>query len=307
MNLIKEKDHAHRRMIVHQHYPDADDFRLAYTKIRNKVTSLTRKEIRQHEISIATQAKEKPKLIWAYANRKLKTRSGVSPLLKDVNDASSMVHTNSEKAQVLQDQFCSVFTAEPQEQALPELNFRCENEMPNIVFLVESIAKKLKALKAGKSGGTDELQSEMLKHLADLLAAPLAKLFKLSYTSGVLPADWKTSIVSPIFKKGARKIAANYRPVSLTCILCKVMESLVREAVIQHAITQELLSSKQYGFVGGRSTTLQLLSYVDELAETMADGGVTDVIHLDFAKAFDSVPYDLEPCWLTSINWFLSR
>ena len=69
------------------------------------------------------------------------------------------------------------------------------------------------------------------------------------------------------------------------------MECVVKEAILEHMISNNLLSKKQYGFISGRSTVTQLLNYLDKCAATMAQGGVTDAIYLDFAKAFDTVPH----------------
>ena len=69
------------------------------------------------------------------------------------------------------------------------------------------------------------------------------------------------------------------------------MESLIKEAVMHHILSNKLLSPKQYGFISGRSTVTQLLRYLDKCVETMVKGGVTDTIYLDFAKAFDTVPH----------------
>ena len=84
-------------------------------------------------------------------------------------------------------------------------------------------------------------------------------------------------------------MAENYRPVSLTSIVCKLLESVVREAVLDHLCCNDLLSNKQFGFIGGRSTTLQLLTFLDECVKTLARGDTVDTVYLDFSKAFDTV------------------
>ena len=70
-----------------------------------------------------------------------------------------------------------------------------------------------------------------------------------------------------------------------------MVETFIREKIMKHLIDENLLSSKQYGFISGRSTTLQLLNYIDKCVKTIAEGGVIDTIFFDFAKAFDSVPH----------------
>ena len=78
--------------------------------------------------------------------------------------------------------------------------------------------------------------------------------------------------LSPIFKKEARNKAENYRPISLTSIVCKMMESFVKDSILTQIRTDNLLSSKQYGFTNGRSTTAQLSSYLDKSIDTILSG-----------------------------------
>ena len=127
--------------------------------------------------------------------------------------------------------------------------------------------------------------------LTDDIAGPIALLFNLTIKYGIVPKDWKWAYVSPIYKKGPRTNAENYQPISLTSILCKIMECFVRERVMKHLLEKKLLSTKQYGFISGRSTIVHLLSYLDKCVKTIVDGGVVDTIYLDFAKAFDTVPH----------------
>ena len=98
--------------------------------------------------------------------------------------------------------------------------------------------------------------------------------------------------VSPIFKKGARNKAEKYRLKSLTSIVCQLMESFVENSIITHMRAENLLSSKLCDFINGRSSSTQLLSYLDKCTDTIVSGGVVDTIYFDFAKAFDSVPHE---------------
>ena len=151
--------------------------------------------------------------------------------------------------------------------------------------------KKLLALNPSKSCGPDQMHPRMLKELANEIAPALTELFNKSLEEGVVPLDWRVAAVSPIFKKGKKCMAENYRPVSLTSIVCKVLEGLVREAMIEYLTARNLLSPKQFGFLGKRSTMLQLLTYLDYCSEAIGKGLSVDAIYLDFQKAFDTVPH----------------
>ena len=106
-----------------------------------------------------------------------------------------------------------------------------------------------------------------------------------------IPEEWKQANVSPIFKKGQKHLAENYRPISLTSIVCKLMETFIKRELMTHLVNLNLLSPMQFGFISGRSTTTQLLNYLDKCIEVIVNGGMVDSIYLDFVKAFDSVPH----------------
>jgi hypothetical protein len=113
-----------------------------------------------------------------------------------------------------------------------------------------------------------------------------------SLITSELPDDWLTAYVSAIYKNGKRDLGQNYRPISLTCIACKIMESIIRDKIMHHMKSNDLFSHKQYGFINGRSTTLQLLKCMEIWCDILDSGGIVDVVYLDFAKAFDTVPHN---------------
>ncbi len=106
--------------------------------------------------------------------------------------------------------------------------------MPPMVFTPDSVMKILQSLSPHKAAGPDELQ--ILRALAPFITEPLAELFNLSLLTTEVPEDWRSATICPIFKKGDRKVTGNYRPVSLTSIVCKVMESAMKEAIMSHLL-----------------------------------------------------------------------
>ena len=288
---IKAKNKKHRTWISSISFNDRDRARKDFAKARNKVKNLLRKAKRNYEKEIALHSKSNPKCFWEYTRSKMKTKCGIAPLLSDPNDKDSLKFDDQEKANILQDQFSSVFTQETNTD-IPILAPRTSTVITNIHVTEEMVLVLLKALNVNKSVGPDDIHPKLLKELADVIAKPIAKLFNMTVEDNELPDEWKKAFVSPIFKKGARNLAVNYRPISLTCILCKMMEKLIRQVVMDHLIKQSLLSDKQHGFINGRSTTTQLLVYLDICTRAIVDGHVMDVIYLDFWKAFDTVPHN---------------
>jgi hypothetical protein len=126
--------------------------------------------------------------------------------------------------------------------------------------------------------------------LEDDLAPVLAKIFNKSLETGEVPADWKEANVTPIFKKGSRATPENYRPVSLTSVSCKLLESIIKDRIMAHLKKHRLIRKSQHGFMPGRSCTTNLLAFFDKATAAIDRGVSFDAVFLDFAKAFDKVP-----------------
>ena len=117
------------------------------------------------------------------------------------------------------------------------------------------------------------------------MPAPAVRcLFQLSLDSGTLPDDWTNANVSPIFKKGDRHRAENYRPVSMTSVTSKLLEHIVCRAIMHHLEENGILTSKNHGFRSGFSCEPQLVATMDELSSSYDQGKQVDIAILDFPK-----------------------
>ena len=96
--------------------------------------------------------------------------------------------------------------------------------------------------------------------------------------------------MTPIFKKGSRTKPENYRPVSLTSIPCKIMESIVKDGLMAHLEENSLMNPSQHGFMPGKSCATNLLEFLEFVTRIVDEGKNMDIVFLDFAKAFDKVP-----------------
>ena len=287
---IRNKKILHRRWMFAVRQKDASAKQMLYNRARNKVKGLIRAAKRKNEKYIADASNTNPKMFWSHVRNKLKTRTGVAPLLENINDEKSMKFTDEEKANILQDQFSSVFTKEPEGES-PTLEKKTNKTITNISITDCQVRDEIRKLNVSKSCGPDEIHPRLLIELVDIVCKPIALLLNKSMETGKLPDDWKRAHVSPIYKKGAKSRAENYRPISLTSVICKIMEKFVKKSVMNHIVDTGTLSTKQYGFINGRSTTTQLLKYFDECINNVINGDVVDSIYLDYAKAFDTVPH----------------
>ena len=261
--------------------------------LRNQIRRLTRKGKKLYEEKIARNVKSNPKAFWRYTQSKLKSRSCIPDLAKPGSEHNpEYAKTDGEKAEIFLNYFSSVFTVEPENSELPDFNKRnFQHELQNKDITQEQIVKKLKKLKINKSPGPDAIHPRVVNELASALAEPLSIIFNTSVRTMELPLEWKHANISAIFKKGSRTSPQNYRPVSLTSIICKTLESLIRDSVIDHMVENNLFSQQQFGFITGRSTVLQLLHVLNIWTEIIDQGGRLEAVYCDFMKAFDKVPH----------------
>ena len=156
----------------------------------------------------------------------------------------------------------------------------------------EVVMKKLKELKPDQTPGADNIYPVVLQQLAGVLCEPLSKLFRKSLGTKQVPEDWKNANVTPLFKEGLRGLAENYRPVSLTCICSKVLESILRDAIVEHLKSYKLIKDSQHGFIQGKSCLTNLLLFREKVTGFIDEGYPVDVLYLGFSKAFDKVPHE---------------
>ena len=198
--------------------------------------------------------------------------------------------TDKEKVEVLSDFFKSVYTVEG-DSPIPPFKADTNKILSTLNITKNDVLLALKALNVNKSSGPDGVHPRILKELANELCTPLHKLFERSLKEGKIPRLWKEAEVRPIYKKGKKSSPGNYRPVSLTSILCKMLEGFIRTELYKHLVDNKLLSVDQFGFCKGRSCLTQLLVTINEWMGCLDEHVPVDAAYLDFKKAFHSVPH----------------
>ena len=168
--------------------------------------------------------------------------------------------------------------------------------MGDITVEPKGIAKLLDGLNVHKAPCLDGLNARVLKECSNEISPILALIFNKSLAQGEVPDEWRHANFSPVFKKGEKYDAANYRPVSLTCICCKTLEHIFVNNINKHLALDSVLANSQHGFPSQRTCETQLVQFVQDIISNLY-GAVnrghkqTDLIIMDFAKAFDKVPH----------------
>ena len=244
----------------------------------------------------SNDSKARPnKKYYSFIKHQRSSNCGVAPLKVD----GQLVTDPTAKAETLNKQFQSVFS-EGREYTDEEFDAKCKmnNNTPGKILseikVNEGGIKKLLAkLNPHKAVGPDKISPRILRDLAEEIAPILTILYQSSLDTGQVPSDWRNANVAPIFKKGEHYDPANYRPVSLTSIPCKILEHVIVSALMSHLEKENILRTEQHGFRKYRSCETQLLNFTDELFTTIEKGNQADVIIMDFAKAFDKVNHSL--------------
>lgn len=262
---------------------------LAFKQVRNYVTSLIRDDKQHHQSNLLNRMELNPKLLYRIVNEHSKVKPGVFA----VCTTDGLTKSAQETADALADFYSKVYST------VDGCQYRRTTIVPPIDALSEVlinptiVQQKLIRLNARKSPGADGVTPLLLKVCHRQLCEPLSALFKHSLNDGHVPTEWKSGVISPIYKGGSRSDTANYRPVTLLPTVSKVMERIVAEKIIQHLETHSLLSVAQHGFRRNRSCLTNLITTLDDWTTALDEGSCVHACYLDISKAFDRVDHSL--------------
>ena len=254
---------------------------IKFKAARRQVNQLIRTKMRSN-FSADQSENSISKKFWSYV--KATSNSHRIPESVYYNDLHRTDHT--EQANLFNTFFYEQFSC-PSNYNI-DINY---NKNFDIQFEEQDVYMILKNLDPNKAPGPDKIHGKVLKSCAKSLAIPLTILFRTSYYTCTIPKDWKSANIVPVFKKGCKNNICNYRPISLTSLVMKVYERVIRSELLPKVIDK--IDKRQHGFLPSKSCETQLIPYYDMLAQNLNKGSRTDVIYFDFAKAFDSVNHDI--------------
>lgn len=219
--------------------------------------------------------------------RFITSKKGSSNAIKKLDGCSD--NDNTAIAETFADAFSTVFTTDNGIQ-LPVHLPRFSQVLP-ITINPQGVLKQLSVLDPRKGPGPDLLSPALLKFFSPYIYHTLTSILQYSLNTGTVPGDWRSAHVIPVFKKGNRADPLNYRPISLTSIISKLLEHIVSHNIHSHLEEHHLLTNCQHGFRSRHGCDTQLLNTVTDFVDSYDLGIPVDVAVLDFAKAFDVVSH----------------
>ncbi len=185
-----------------------------------------------------------------YVKSNPKSKTSIGPLVtKDKNILTGA----KEMAEELNNFFATVFTQEDL-LSIPEAETEeIQKVMPPVLVTQQEIAKNIRKLRNDAAAGPDRIGPRFIRDFEKTLTPPLEILFNKSIRTVEIPKDWRTATVAPIYKKGTKGDPGNYRPVSLTSVPCKLLETTIKDKLMEHLVENKLIKETQHGFMPGRS------------------------------------------------------
>ena len=250
-----------------------------------------RDEQKQDELRAVNCIKNNANYFFRYAKRYSKRKDHIGPLR---NENDELTNDIPEMCNLLLEQYNSVFSLpcaektikNPQDYFVSDKINSCENEtLSDILLNKDVISEAINEMSTNSAAGPDGMPASLFKECRDELCIPLQIFFAKSLTEGIIPSRLKTAAIVPVYKGGGPSSPSNYRPISLTPILMKIFERVVRKQVITFMTKRDKFNPSQHGFREGRSCLSALLMVYDNIMTTLNSSVSIDMIYLDFAKA----------------------
>lgn len=282
---IHKRDYLYRHWKSHQTDENWERYRIQ----RNCTKSVVREA---HAHYIWKLRGGNGKQLWKYIHGKIGSSAPHHYLINGVKE------TDSKKiAQEFANNFSTNFsagTSDNSDLCPPQLRpSQKSSTLSTMCFSTQQVFNALKRIRPDGATGPDGVPSRILHKCATFIAPSLCSLYNMSMRNGEIPNEWKKANVVPVHKGGDRNDVKNYRPISLTSVLGKVMEKLVNARLLHHLKEVRGINIEQHGFLPRRSCVTMLTGAIDDWQHAMDSeaGSRVEVITLDWAKAFDRVPH----------------
>ena len=284
--LLKLLKHKNILRTIASNSDRLEDY-IRFSQMHRATKTMIKQKKKLYALKLKDSIRENPKRFWSYV--KTITNQNRSPCF--LRKGQRFVSVPKDMADLFNGYLQSVFNL-PDDNANPSVSPTCintENLLSNIHLTASEVENALNSIDPSKASGPDKIPGRLLNEIAPQIVCTLCRLFNLSLSLGMFPDRWKLADVTPVFKNDDPSLVNNYRPIFLLSLLSKTLERCVHNHCLAHISPQ--LYRMQHDFLKGRSTVTQLLAVYQDIIEGLAEGKETDIIYLDFSKAFDKVPH----------------
>ena len=293
-SMVRSLLRQHRR--IFRRFSTAPNLsnKLLLMKSQDRIDTYIKEYISKYERKLSLQLKNNPKPFWCYVNSSMKDRPSMSTF-KD--DDGNILDDSLEIAEAFNDLFTSFFFKNAYVCPVPREDTTSldqdMNTISTVSFAVPKIRFFIDKLPASVSCDRDGISYKTIKSCNSVMASKLSHLFQKSMDTGLIPDSWRNVIVTPIYKSGDKQSLSNYRPITISSCILRLMERVIADELLQFLITNNILSNTQHGFIKGRSVESAGVCFYDYVTRQLDTGMCVDTIFLDYSRAFDSVPHQL--------------
>ena len=271
-----------------------------YTKLNHEYKTLSKRCFSRYQNRIQRQLKTDPKAFWKFIRNQRKEPDLPSTIIYNdevgANPEEICKLFASKCSSVFANEILSLGQIDLATANVPEGNVM----LGDLIVQNENILTAMRKLKSSLTPGPDGIPAIVLKKCIPGLLQPLRHLFQLSLSTGTFPSFWKSAFVFPVYKKGDKSNAENYRGISSLNALSKLFELLVMNHISFGC--QRTISDDQHGFMPNRSTSTNLLTLTSFISEGFEKGHQTDVIYTDLSAAFDKINHRIAIAKLKKIG-----
>lgn len=290
---IKIRDKMKKRLLNNHNFQLEEEYK-KYRNLLNKIINKQKNDYYRHQVE---NNKNNIKKLYEIindatyeTNKKNKKNINIKNDL-DENFTDSLTMAN----------FCNEYFSNigiRMARAIPDTLGECEEDpstIDNSIFLKpvnkSELIKHIASLKNNSSPGHDSIRGETIKQTHLEILDPLLHVFNLILEKGVVPTDFKISIITPIHKSGSLTAISNYRPISLISNFAKLFERCLKDRLTTFFKNNNILSPNQFGFVEGYSTSDAMHKLTSEIIKNLNLNKKCLAVFLDLARAFDTVPH----------------
>ena len=290
-NKIRNKIRQPNRIHYKAKTTNNPDHWKKFREIRNEVIDLVRKAKDEYKNKLTSELLNKdipPGKWWRIAKSISNFTKARDPPPFLEHDGQICIHP-SNKVEILNTHFSNIANID-NEPVISDNVTPLPCHLNEFIITEQEILDQLKILNVNKPAGPDGVSPRLLKDIAYSISKPLTKFFNMSLSIKQVPLLWKIAHVSPIFKgKGNPHSPQNYRPISVTSIVCKIMKKILFKHLFNYMKTNNILSKCQSGFQPNDSTVNQPIEIYHNIISNMDRGRDVRFVFCDVSKAFDKV------------------